>query len=154
MLVDGYLEDSDVSDASVLQKGGPVRALTGASSADPGALVKSTVDQLGQVLDARSVVGEPMIFGDITIIPLVSVGFGFGAGGGGGEGVDPRGKPGMGGGGGGAGGGGIKPVAVIIVDKNGARLERIPERPGGFERLGTAFASLFEKRSESKAEKG
>ena len=71
------------------------------------------------------------IFSDNTLIPLISVGFGFGAGGG--EGTDPT--KGAGTGGGTGGGGGVKPVALVIINKDGVRVEPIK---GG-------TASLMEK---------
>lgn len=126
---------------------------TPVGSPDPATLLKETVAELGRVLDPKQVIGEPMQFGNVTVIPLVSVGFGFGAGGGGGEGNDPKGQAGQGGGGGGGAGVGIKPIAVIIVDQNGARLEPIPERPSGFEKLGSAIANALETRNEAKAKR-
>jgi uncharacterized spore protein YtfJ len=113
---------------------------------DAQALMQDAIEQLRGVLDPKHVVGEPLVFGTTTIIPLVSVGFGFGGGSGGGEGSDGKGQAGQGGGGGGGGGGGIKPIAVVIIDERGARLEPIPEPPSGFERLGSAIASAMERR--------
>jgi uncharacterized spore protein YtfJ len=118
---------------------------------DPGALMKGTMDELRRAIDTKHAIGEPLVFENVTVIPLLSVGFAFGSGGGGGAGQDPRGRPGQGGGGGGAGGGGIKPVGVIIIDADGARLEAIPQPTSGMERLGTAIASTLERRSERKA---
>jgi uncharacterized spore protein YtfJ len=141
-----------MSDETSLKKSMPGRTVigTGTGAADPATLLKETVAELSRVLDPKQVIGEPMVFGNVTVIPLVSVGFGFGAGGGGGEGNDPKGA-GQGGGGGGGAGVGIKPIAVIIVDENGARLEPIPERPSGFEKLGSAIANVLETRNEAKA---
>jgi uncharacterized spore protein YtfJ len=145
-----------VSDETSLRTSNPGRTVvgTGTSTPDPATLLKETVAELSRVLDPKQVIGEPMAFGNVTVIPLVSVGFGFGAGGGGGGGNDAKGDAGEGGGGGGAAGVGIKPIAVIIVDENGARLEPIPERPSGFEKLGTAIANTLETRNEAKAKKG
>ena len=67
----------------------------------------------------KTVVGEPITVDGRTLIPLVSIGFGFGVGGG--EGSDPKRGPGASGGTG--GGGGIKPVAVVIIDKDTVRVE-------------------------------
>jgi uncharacterized spore protein YtfJ len=90
-------------------------------------LVKTTLGEIEKVLGSKTVVGEPLNVGESTIIPLISVGFGFGGGGGTGKGEGKQKGEGMGeglGGGGGAGGG-ARPVAVIIVDKDGARIEPI-----------------------------
>ena len=129
-------------------------AATPALYESPSGLLKGTVDEIGRVLATNQVVGEPMVFGEVTIIPLMSVGVGFGAGGGGGAGSDKKGDDGQGGGGGGGAGIGVKPIAVVIVDKNGARLETIPEPASGFEKLGSAIASLVEARKEGSASGG
>ncbi len=86
-------------------------------------LMKASMSEIERLLNTKTVVGEPITAGDTTIIPLVSVGFGFGAGGG--SGNLTSGEAGEGSGLGTGGGGGVKPVAVVIVDKNGTRLESI-----------------------------
>jgi uncharacterized spore protein YtfJ len=126
-------------------------ALPRAFYEDPGSLLKGTVEELGRALAANNVVGEPLVFGDVTVIPLMSIGLGFGAGSGGGAGKDGRGDQGQGGGGGGAGGIGVKPIGVVIIDPQGARLEAIPEPSSGFEKLGSAIASVLEARQEKAA---
>jgi uncharacterized spore protein YtfJ len=73
------------------------------------------------MLNTKTVVGDPITVEGSTLIPLVSVGFGFGDGGG--EGTDP--SKGAGTGGGTGGGGGVKPVALIIINKDGVRVEPI-----------------------------
>lgn len=45
-------------------------------------LVKGTVEELDRLLNAKTVLGDPIEKGNATIIPIVSYGFGFGAGGG------------------------------------------------------------------------
>ena len=77
--------------------------------------------EIERILNGKTVVGEPMVVDGNTLIPLLSVGFGFGLGSG--TGNDP--KRGQGGGAGVGGGGGIKPVAVLIIDKSGVRLETL-----------------------------
>jgi len=74
--------------------------------------------ELEKLLDSKTVVGAPVDVGGATIVPLVTMGFGFGAGGGTGNGNEGKGTGGFT-----AGGGGIKPVAVLISDKNGVRVE-------------------------------
>ena len=85
-------------------------------------LFKTTIEEIEKMLNSKTVVGDPIVVENNTIIPLVSVGFGFGAGGGAGK--DPAGK-GEGEGGGTGGGGGVKPLAVLIINKDGVRLEPI-----------------------------
>jgi len=84
-------------------------------------LFAKAIDEIERMLNTKTVVGEPITVEGATLIPLVSVGFGFGVGGG--EGNDPKKGPGSGGGTG--GGGGVKPVALVIIDKDGVRVESI-----------------------------
>lgn len=84
-------------------------------------LFAKAIGEIERLLNTKTVVGEPITVDGHTLIPLVSAGFGFGVGSG--EGTDP--KRGTGQGGGTAGGGGVKPVALIIVDQHGVRLEPI-----------------------------
>jgi uncharacterized spore protein YtfJ len=85
-------------------------------------LLKSNLDEIEKVLNTKTVVGEPTVIGDTTIIPLISIGFTVGAGGG--SGTDTKGE--AGGGGIGTGGhAGIKPVGIVMIDKNGVRVEGI-----------------------------
>ena len=127
----------------------PMAAAEGPPLAGVDALVTGTVAELDRLLDTKQVVGEPMTFGGTTLIPLVSLGFGFGAGGGGGAGDEGR-----GGGGGGGGGGGVKPVAVIVVDASGVRIERIPAEPSSLAKLGAALADAIQRRGDDRDAEG
>lgn len=98
-------------------------------------LFDKAVNEIERMLNTKTVVGEPITIEGNTLIPLVNVGFGFGVGGG--EGTEP--KKGSGHGGGTGGGGGVKPVALIIVNKDGVRMEPI--------KSGTA--SVLEKVAET-----
>ena len=84
-------------------------------------LFDKAVGEIERMLTTKTVVGEPMSIDGNTLIPLVNVGFGFGVGSG--EGTEP--KKGSGHGGGTGGGGGVKPVALIVVNKDGVRVETI-----------------------------
>jgi len=99
-------------------------------------LVKTTLGEIEKVLDAKTVVGEPITIEGKTLIPLMSVGFGFAAGGGTGKGEIKQETEG--GGSGTGGGGGVKPIAVIVIDKDGVRIEPIK---GG---MATAMEKLSE----------
>ena len=99
-------------------------------------MVKTTLGEIEKVLDAKTVVGEPIIIEGTTLIPLMSVGFGFAAGSGSGK-VEPK-QSGEAGGGGTGGGAGLRPIAIIIIDKDGVRIEPIK---GG---MATAIEKLSE----------
>jgi uncharacterized spore protein YtfJ len=113
-------------------------------------LLKTTLAEVERLLNTRTVVGEPITVEGNTIIPLVAVGFGFGGGGGSGKGQRTGNLEGLGGGSG--GGGGVKPVAVVIINKDGVRVE--PVRRGAatmIEKVGEAVGKIMEKRGEKKA---
>jgi uncharacterized spore protein YtfJ len=86
-------------------------------------LVKTTMGEIEKLLTTKTVVGEPIMVDGKTLIPLISVGFGFGAGGGSGKASAKQQQEGTGGGTG--GGGGVRPIAIIISDKDGVRIEAI-----------------------------
>jgi len=86
-------------------------------------LLKTAMGEIERMLNTKTVVGDPINIEGNTLIPLVSVGFGFGAGGG--TGKMKSAEAGEGTGGGTGGGGGVKPVALIIINESGVRLEPI-----------------------------
>lgn len=89
--------------------------------------VKTAVGEIERLISARTVVGEPITIEGATIIPLLGIGFWFGAGAVSAKGeVKQKGEGSGGAGGGGTSGiAGVKPVAVIIIDKGGVRIEPI-----------------------------
>ena len=100
-------------------------------------LTKTTLEQIEKVLTTRTVVGEPITIEGTTLIPLISIGFGFGAGGASGKGEAKQ--KGEGAGGGTGGGAWVRPIAVVIMDKEGVRVE--PIRRG--------LTTMIEKMSET-----
>lgn len=90
-------------------------------------LLRTAIEEIERILSTKSVVGEPITIEDNSIIPLVSIGFGFGAAMG--MGKKPDSSKGEGAGGGTAGGGGIKPIGIIVIGKDGVRLETIKGGP-------------------------
>jgi len=100
-------------------------------------IVRTTMEEIEKLLTTRSVVGEPIMIDGKTLIPLVSIGFAFGAGAGSGKSSMRQQQEGTGGGTG--GGGGVKPIAVIVSDQDGIRIESIR---GG---LASAMEKMVEK---------
>ena len=116
-------------------------------------LVKTTMEEMKEMLSAERVVGEPIVVGGNTIIPLVSVGFGFGGGGGTGKGGKSEKETGEDRGGGTGGGGGVKPVAVIIVSEEGVRVEAIKGAVSSLaESVSDLVGKVMEKRAAGKGE--
>ncbi|HEX7365181.1 MAG TPA: spore germination protein GerW family protein [Dehalococcoidia bacterium] len=120
-------------------------------------LVKTTLGEIEKVLDSKTVVGEPIVIEGTTLIPLMSVGFGFAAGGGTGKGETKEASEG--GGSGSGGGAGVRPIAIIVIDKEGVRIEPIK---GGMaaaiekfsETIPDIAAKITEKWGERKKEGG
>ena len=116
-------------------------------------LVKTSIEEIKGVLSAETVVGEPIVVGGNTIIPLVSVGFGFGGGSGTGKGGKSEKEMGEGTGGGSGGGGGVKPVALIIVNEEGVRVEAIKGAVSSLaESVSEVVGKVMEKRAAGKGE--
>jgi uncharacterized spore protein YtfJ len=113
-------------------------------------LLKTTLSEIERILNTRSVVGEPITLDGNTIVPLVAIGFCFGGGGASGKEQKSANMEGYGGGSG--GGGGVRPVAVVVIDKNGARVE--PVRRGAatvIEKVGEAVVHIMDHRSDKTA---
>jgi uncharacterized spore protein YtfJ len=112
-------------------------------------LVEGTARELEQILSTKTVVGAPIEVHGRTIIPLVSVGFGIGVGGG--KGADR--KSGEGSGSAVGFGGGVKPVALLISDSAGVRVEVIM---GGAataaEHIAETIGKVIAAKKESEAE--
>lgn len=107
-------------------------------------ITKTTLQEIENVLTTRTIVGEPITIEGRTIVPLISAGFAFGAGGGSGKGEGSR----KGEGEGGATGGGawVRPIAVIVSDKDGVRIEPVVGGiSGALEKVGEALPRLAEK---------
>ncbi len=115
-------------------------------TADP---IKTTVEEIERILNSKTVVGQSMTIEGFTIIPLISIGFGFGSGAGIGRcGRKEKGE-GEGSGSGSGGGGGVRPVALIIIDKTGVRVE--PVKSGithAIESIGITIPNTVEKISQ------
>ena len=84
-------------------------------------MIQAALGQIEGALDSKSVVGEPITVGDYTIVPLISIGFGFGVGSG--RARSEEFMKGEGTGGASVGGGGVKPVAVVVIGPEGAKVE-------------------------------
>ena len=115
----------------------------------PDNMLKTALEEIDRLLTTKTVVGEPIKIGENTIVPLVAVGFGFGGGGGAGE--DPK-HPGSKGAGSGAGGGaGIRPIALVVIDKDGKiRVEPVRASASIVEKVGDAVVKAVEASQKSK----
>lgn len=109
-------------------------------------MVRTTLSQIEKVLNSKTVVGDPLTVGDTVLVPLLSMGFGFGAAGGRGKGDAKQSAEGSSRGSGTGGGGGMKPIAIIVIDKDGVRIEPIKSGvAAAFEKLSDKAPGIVEK---------
>jgi len=113
----------------------------------PQEVIKTIVEELKAMATTESIVGEPMLVDDKTIIPVIKISMGFGGGGGEDAGGKKRGGTGAG------GGGGIKiePAAFIVVDEE--KVSLLPIKPKSFEKVFEVVPELISKIKAAKEEK-
>jgi len=123
--------------------------------------IANMFSQMESFISTKTVVGEPIICGNTTIIPLVDVTFGMGGGSGGGSGYDSviKEKQKETGGGSGIGvGAKIKPSAVIVIENGTASLVNIKQQDSVNKLIdmipGIASKLIFDKLFKKKDEKG
>ncbi len=87
--------------------------------------VEKMLGTLKESMSTKTVIGEPMEFGDITLIPVMNVFFGFGAG----SGTDGRGSDKGGSGSGGGGGARIQVAGMVVVQRG--EVSFLPTGMGG-----------------------
>lgn len=113
-------------------------------------ILQMTLSGLGDLATADIVTGKPVVFGDKTIVPVIQLSVGLGGGGGSGEGEGkdkkhPQGGKGKGMGGGAGGGAKLTPVALIVKDKAGVRVLKVPSPRTGLEKWIDKIPALVEK---------
>ncbi len=86
--------------------------------------IESLVSRLENLLTTKTVVGEPMVHGNTTIIPIMTAAVGFGVGSG--EGQDPK----SGGGKGTGAGAGLKltPSALLIIQGDNVQVYSLNQK--------------------------
>ncbi|HJL74563.1 MAG TPA: spore germination protein GerW family protein [Candidatus Marinimicrobia bacterium] len=86
-------------------------------------LIKSTLEEVQNLMLTRTVVGEPITAGEHTVIPVSKVTFGFGAGGGASNESKQSGESsGIG------GGWSIEPVAFVVLGADGAKMLTVGDK--------------------------
>ena len=107
-------------------------------------IIDGLLEKAKDIARSETIIGEPIKFENLLVVPVVQVSIGFGAGGGSGRGEAKQ--KGEGTGGGTGGGAWVKPIAVIIISKDEVRVEPIV---GGFsgaiEKIGEALPRATEK---------
>ena len=73
------------------------------------ALIERVLGELHTIVQTRTVVGEPVTAGEVTLIPVSRISLGFGAGGG----QEGSGRSGTG------GGASVEPIGFVVIDGRG-----------------------------------
>ncbi len=112
-------------------------------------MFKENMDALASHLEnlvkTKTVIGEPVITGNITIIPIITASFGFGTGGG--EGTDP--SKGTGKGNGGGAGGKLSPTALIVIKGDDVQVYSLGNK-GSLEKLMELAPEVMSKFASNK----
>jgi sporulation protein YtfJ len=117
-------------------------------------LIDTAMEKIKQMVDANTIVGEPISTPDGTIIiPVSKVSFGFASGG---SDFSPKSDKQLFGGGSGAGAS-ISPIAFIIVSNGNVKLLQVSNEGTGIDRavgivpeLFDKIAGLFDKKDKNK----
>ncbi len=99
-------------------------------------LIEGLLDKAKDIARSETIIGEPIKFNGVLVVPVVKISIGFGAGGGGGS---DEGSKGSGSGAGGGGGIRIDPACFLVHD--GATVRVLPAAPG----KGKGMDALIEK---------
>ena len=85
-------------------------------------MLQDTISKIREMMSVNDVVGEPIVVGDVTIIPISKVSVGFG--GGGADNAKAANKDAFGGG----MGGGVKvqPICFLVVKEGNVRMMPVP----------------------------
>jgi uncharacterized spore protein YtfJ len=110
--------------------------------------LETLFSHLEKFLKTETVVGEPIVVGETTLIPIITVSFGCGGGGGGGK--DEKGNDGMGTGVG--VGAKISPDAVIVIKEDSVTLLPVKSRTN-LENLVSMVPDIVKKMKFKKEEK-
>ena len=107
-------------------------------------IMESTLQKMREMVDVSTIIGEPIVTGDTTLIPVSKVSYGFTTGG-----TDlpsKQNKEFFGG----AGGGGISitPVAFIVIQDTKVRLMQIDNYTSSADRAISMIPELIDKVSE------
>ena len=113
-------------------------------------IMESTLQKMKEMVDVSTIIGEPMVTGNTTLIPVSKVQYGFTSGG-----TDLPSKQGnelFGG----AGGGGISitPVAFIVIENGKCRMMQINNYTSSADRAIAMIPELVDKLTELISTKG
>ncbi|HBC91327.1 MAG TPA: sporulation protein [Pelotomaculum sp.] len=102
--------------------------------------VEAILSSLNNMVSTKTIIGEPIIHGNTTIIPILTASFGFGLGDG--EGSEP--SRGTGKGSGGGAGAKLAPTALIIVQGDDVKIYSLAQK-GTLEKLAELVPVILSK---------
>ena len=104
-------------------------------------IMENTLEKMREMVDVSTIIGEPMVTGDTTLIPVSKVTYGFTSGG-----TDLPSKQGSELFGGGGGGGiSITPVAFIVIQNQKVRLMQIDNYTSSADRAISMIPELIDQ---------
>lgn len=110
--------------------------------------MEAMLQTLERNLSTKSIMGEPIVIGEVTLIPVMDLMFGYG--GGAGEGKDEKSQGGSGSGGG--AGARLTPRAMVVI--KGGEVQVVPMSKGGaMEKIVEAIPGLVQKLGAKKEQK-
>lgn len=103
--------------------------------------VEALVSHLENLISTKTIIGEPITAGDVTVIPVVTATMGFGVGSGeGGGGKDGT----QGGGAAGGAGATVTPTAMVVIHEGEVKVFNIGHK-GSMEKLSELVPELVKK---------
>ncbi len=107
-------------------------------------IMENTLEKMRQMVDVSTIIGEPMVTGNTTLIPVSKVSYGFTSGG---TDLPSKSNAELFGGGGG-GGITITPVAFIVIQDNKCRMMQINNYTSSADRAIAMIPDLVDKLTE------
>ncbi len=111
--------------------------------------LETLFEKLEKFLKTETVIGQPIVIGEVTLVPIVTVTFGCATGAGGGKGNDP--KNGGGSGSGLSSAAKITPNAIVVVKNNEVTMLPVKDK-GSLENLLNMVPDIMEKIQKKKEE--
>lgn len=107
-------------------------------------IMENTLEKMREMVDVSTIIGEPMVTGDTTLIPVSKVSYGFTSGG---TDLPSKSNAELFGGGGG-GGITISPVAFIVIQNEKVRLMQIDNYTSSADRAIAMIPELVDQLSQ------
>ena len=107
-------------------------------------IMENTLEKMRQMVDTSTIIGDPIVTGDTTLVPVSKVSYGFTSGG---TDLPSKSNAELFGGGGG-GGITIQPVAFIVIEKGKCRMMQINNYTSSADRAIAMIPELVDRVTE------